>query len=269
MKRLYVSGRRVDTLSAENRGRYARIRMAHELKDIAFDATVRAAAPHQKSREHNENILAIYDQDIREKTRVGKVSVTSVFVVDISGSMGAEKRMETAKGAVLSLLEDSYRNRDRVSLVAFRGSDAEVVLPLSCSVDLAYKQLRDMPTGGKTPLAYGLMKGYEVLMNEKKKRKEIIPLLILISDGRANVGYGPNIREELLSIARQFKEKGIHTVIIDTEMPRRSVVRFQIGYCKEIAEYCEGTYYLLTDLTAQGVRSIAEHEKNFLVSSIL
>jgi magnesium chelatase subunit D len=269
MKRLYVSGRRVDTLSAENRGRYARVRMPHEMKDIAFDATMRAAAPHQKNRKQDGRRIVIRDQDIREKTRVGKVSVTCVFVVDVSGSMGAEKRMESAKGAVLSLLEDAYRNRDRVSLVAFRGNEAEIVLPLSSSVDLAYKQLREMPTGGKTPLARGLMKGYEVLANEKKKRKEIIPLLILISDGRANIGYGKNIKDELLSIAGQLKEEGIHTVIIDTEVPRRSFVSFQLGYCREIAENSGGVYYPLSKLSVQGVSAIAQHEKDFLVSSFM
>ncbi len=267
IKRLYVSGRRVDTISAENRGRYARVRMPDEMNDIAFDATVRAAALHQKFRRHEQNCIVIHDQDIREKTRVGKVSVTTVFVVDISGSMGAEKRMESAKGAVLSLLEDSYRNRDRVSLVAFRGTEAEVILPLSNSVDLAYKQLREMKTGGKSPLALGLMKGYEVLMNEKKKRKEIIPLLILISDGRANTGFGDNIKDELLSIAGQFKEKDIHTVVIDTEVSRKSVINFQLGYCREIADHSGGIYYTLTELTSQDIKSIAQQEIDCLFSS--
>jgi len=267
MKRLYVSGRRVDTLSLEIRGRYAKVRMPHELKDIAFDATMRAAAPHQKDRAQEGMSIVIRDADIREKSRVGKVSVTCVFVVDISGSMGAEKRMESAKGAVLSLLEDAYQNRDRVSLVAFRGNDAEVVMPLSSSVDLAYKQLKEMPTGGKTPLARGLMKGYEVLMNERKKRKEFIPLLILISDGRANIGYGKNIKEELMSIAGQLREEGIHTVTLDTESTKRSFVNFKLGYCRDIAETSGGVYYSLNDLTVQGVSSIAQAEKEFLISS--
>jgi magnesium chelatase subunit D len=269
MKRFYVSGRRVETSSAENRGRYARIRMPKELKDIAFDATMRAAAPHQKFRQRNGNSIIIRDQDIREKTRTGKVSVTCVFVVDVSGSMGAEKRMESAKGAILSLLEDAYRNRDRVSLVAFRGNEAEVILPLCSSVDLAYKQLRNMPTGGKTPLARGLMKGYEVLMNEKKKRKEIISLLILISDGRANIGFGRNIREELLSIAHQIKETGIHTVIIDTESVKRSFIKYQLGYCRDIADTSGGVYYSLSELSAEGVSSVAQHEKDRLISSFI
>jgi len=266
MKRFYVSGRRVETSSAESRGRYARTRMPQELKDIAFDATVRAAAPHQKFRQRDGNSIVIHNQDIREKTRTGKVSVTCVFVVDISGSMGAEKRMESAKGAVLSLLEEAYRNRDRVSLVAFRGNEAEVVLPLCSSVDLAYKQLRDMPTGGKTPLARGLMKGYEVIMSEKKKKKEIIPLLILISDGRANIGFGKNIKEELLSIAHQFKETGIHTVVIDTESVKRSVIKYQLGYCRDIADTSGGVYHPLTELSAQGISSVAQHEKDRIIS---
>jgi len=269
LKRLYVSGRRIDTVSADKRGRYARVRLPKEMTDIAFDATVRTAALHQKERQKNGNMIVIKEEDIREKTRVGKVSVTCVFVVDISGSMGAEKRMESAKGAVLSLLEDAYRNRDRVSLVAFRGKEAEVVLPLCSSVDLAYKHLREMPTGGKTPLAQGLMKGYEVLMNEKKKRKDIIPLLILISDGRANCGYGQNIKEELMSISGRLYEEGIHTVVIDTESVKDSFIKMQLGYCKEIAEKSNGAYYSLSDLNSGGVSSIAQHEKMMLISSYL
>lgn len=269
MKRLYVSGRRIDTISAENRGRYARIRLMHDMKDIAFDATLRAAASQQKTRQKEGQMIVIRDQDIREKIRVGKVSVTCVFVVDLSGSMGAEKRMESAKGAVLSLLEDAYQNRDRVSLVAFRGNEAEMVLPPSNSVDLAYKQLKEMPTGGKTPLSLGLMKGYEVLMNEKKKRKEIIPLLILISDGRANIGYGKNIKEELFSISRQLRDEGIHSVIIDTESVKESFINFQLGYCRDIAEISGGVYYSLSDLTANSVSTIAHKEKEFLISSII
>ena len=142
-------------------------------------------------------------------------------------------------------------------------------MPLSSSVDLAFKQLREMPTGGKTPLARGLMKGYEVLMNEKKKRKEIIPLLILISDGRANIGYGKNIKEEILSIAGQLREEGIHTVIIDTETVKRSVVNFRLGYCRDIAEESGGAYYPLSDLSIEGVTAIAQGEKNLLLSSLV
>jgi Mg-chelatase subunit ChlD len=95
-------------------------------------AVIRATAPHQLVRDHNGMAVAVQEEDIRERVRVGKVSVACVFVVDASGSMGATKRMESAKGAVLSMLLDSYRYRDRVGLVAFRGSSAEVLLPL-CS----------------------------------------------------------------------------------------------------------------------------------------
>lgn len=121
-----------------------------------------------------------------------KAEVACVFVVDASGSMGAEKRMESAKGAVLSLLEDAYKNRDRIGLVAFRGDDADVLLPpLSRSVELAYQRLSDIPTGGRTPLALGLEKGgLQMLERERKKRRDILPMMMLISDGRANAGMG-------------------------------------------------------------------------------
>src|SRR5690606_6000778 len=140
------------TFSADSVGRYVSARFPTGTADVALDATLRAAAPHQSVRDRKGMAVAVREEDVRERVRVGKVSVACVVVVDASGSMGAAKRMESAKGAVLSMLLDSYRHRDRIGLVAFRGSGAETLLPLCSSVDLAQKQLEDLPTGGKTPL---------------------------------------------------------------------------------------------------------------------
>jgi len=129
-------GRRVRTLSARSVGRYFRARMANEVRDIAIDATIRAAAPHQRTRSPQRTKIVIKEEDLREKVRVGKTSIACVFVVDASGSMGAMKRMESAKGAVFSLLINAYQHRDKVGLVAFRGENAEVLLPL-CSMCLS------------------------------------------------------------------------------------------------------------------------------------
>ncbi|NOQ29069.1 MAG: VWA domain-containing protein, partial [Methanosarcinales archaeon] len=168
-----TSGRRIPTLALYNRGRYARHTLPRgRPTDIAIDATICAAAPHQRDRRTGGDgaaAILIRDQDIREKIRVGKVSTATLFVVDASGSMGASNRMESAKGAVLSLLLDSYQQRDRLGMVAFRGSTADVLLPLSRSADLAFKQLHDLPTGGKTPLSAGLSAGLNLLLAELKK----------------------------------------------------------------------------------------------------
>ena len=120
-------GRRMNTLALHNRGRYLRQKMPLEGKDIAIDATIRAAAPYQKVR-FGPNAIKVKSEDIREKERVGKTSAVVLFVVDASGSMGAMQRMEGAKGAVLSLLMDSYQKRDKIGMVAFKGNEAEIIL---------------------------------------------------------------------------------------------------------------------------------------------
>ena len=118
------------------------------------------------------------------KNKREKNGSTILFVVDASGSMGAKKRMESVKGAIMSLLNDAYQKRDSVGMIAFRKEEAELILNITRSVDLAYKKLKDLPTGGKTPLTLGLYKGYEILKNAMKRNKDIIPVLVLVTDGR-------------------------------------------------------------------------------------
>ena len=164
-------------------------------------ATIRAVASYQKSRSSEDLAVSIKPDELLQKRRIGKSATACLFVVDASGSMGTQQRMEAAKGAVFSLLEESYKKRDRVGLIAFRGEGADLVLPLSSSIDLAYNRLSQLPTGGKTPLAAGLQKALTTLMNEKRKYPTLTPLLVLITDGRANVGNGGKLKEELASLA--------------------------------------------------------------------
>ena len=264
-ERKRVSGRRLETFSAGNRGRYVSARYPTGTGDVALDATLRAAAPHQAVRDHNGMAVAVRREDIRERVRVGKVSVACVFVVDASGSMGATRRMEAAKGAVLSMLLDSYRHRDRVGLVAFRGSSAEVLLPLCSSVDLAQKQLEDLPTGGKTPLGAGLVKGMEVLLQEQRKNGEVIPMMVVISDGRANVPISGDVRHEVLGIAEEIRSQGIRTVVIDTEETEGSFLDLRLGYCRAVAEHAGGGYYPIADLSAGLLRDITTAERDAMV----
>ncbi|NMG82666.1 MAG: putative cobaltochelatase [Methanosarcinales archaeon] len=265
-----TSGRRIPTLARFNRGRYA----SHTIPpgkptDIAIDATIRAAAPHQRDRGAGmagENAVIIESRDIREKIRVGKVSTATLFVVDASGSMGASNRMESAKGAVMSLLMDSYQQRDRVGMVAFRDNSTDVLLPLCSSVDLAFERLRELPTGGKTPLGAGLNTGLNLLLGEKRRNDETIPIMVLISDGRANVSVGDNgsIKEELLSIAEEARSAGIHVIILDTESVGGSFVKMQLGYCRAIAEHAGGRYFQVNHLSSGEVHDIITHEKEIL-----
>lgn len=268
-----VSGRRIPTLSLRNNGKYVRHGFPKgEIKDVALDATIRAAAPYQKERRVDSDLaVVVKTQDIREKIRVGKVSTATMFVVDASGSMGANRRMESAKGAVLSLLLDSYQQRDKVGMVAFRGNQADVLLPLCSSVDLAYKSLKELPTGGRTPLSAGLERGLNLLMTERQKDEGAIPVLVLISDGRANVSSGSNkdIKMELLALAEQARAKGIHVIVVDTEVINNSFIQMQLGYCRDIASHSVGKYYPLADLTSQAVRDVVIQERERSLSNDL
>jgi len=258
-----TSGRRINTLALRNRGRYLRQRMPRTGKDIAIDATIRAAAPYQKVR-FGPNAITVKSMDIREKERVGKTSAVVLFVVDASGSMGAMQRMEGSKGAVLSLLMDSYQKRDKIGMVAFKGTEAETILSPCSSVDLALSRLRELPTGGKTPLCAGLSQGLQLLRSELQKNKETKTMMVLISDGRANVGMGGKIRDELMEISAQSRQLGVQTIVIDTEMAESSFMDMRLGYCREIAESAGGRYYPLSSLNSKALYSIVDREQKLL-----
>ncbi|MCX6679960.1 MAG: magnesium chelatase subunit D family protein [Methanothrix sp.] len=256
-------GRRMNTLALRNRGRYLRQRMPRTGKDIAIDATIRAAAPYQKVR-IGSNAIIVKSEDIREKERVGKTSAVVLFVVDASGSMGAMQRMEGAKGAVLSMLMDSYQKRDKIGMVAFKGTEAEIILSPSSSVDLALSRLQALPTGGKTPLCAGLSRGLQLLHSELQKDEETKTMMVLISDGRANVGMGGKIRDELMEISQQSRMLGVQTIVIDTEVVESSFMDMRLGYCREIAENAGGRYYPISSLSPQALYSIVDREQQLL-----
>jgi magnesium chelatase subunit D len=244
------SGRRSKTLTGSKKGRYIKSTIPHEkTTDIAFDATLRAAAPYQLVREDNGNSVIIYDSDIRRKIREKKIGNLVLFVVDASGSMGAQQRMVASKGAVLSMLMDAYQKRDRVGLIAFKGEGAELILPPTSSVELAQKYLQELPTGGKTPLSHGLMKGYETIQAELRKHPDTCPFMVLISDGRANVSMdGEPPVQETKTIASLFRKEGIQSAVIDTE---NSMVKF--GLAREISSALGARYMALEELKADSI----------------
>jgi magnesium chelatase subunit D len=163
--------------------------------------------------------LEVISADLHQKVKAGRQGSLMLFVVDASGSMAALQRMEMVKATVLSLLRDAYERRDEVGVIAFRGTKAELLLSPTRSVDTAEKQLRDLPTGGRTPLAHALQVATDVLnRNAGASRPE--PLLIVLSDGKANValdGAG-DAWQQSLDYAQSFSKKGIAALVLDTEV---------------------------------------------------
>jgi magnesium chelatase subunit D len=262
-KSVYSHGTGMKVKRDADRGSYRGSSGDRANPGIALDATIRAASPHQKSRPPSALAITIRDEDIRTKTRTGRTSAACLFVVDGSGSMGADRRMESAKGAVFSLLQESYLHRDRVGMVLFGGKGADLVLPLSSSIDYAAKCLTDLPTGGRTPLAAGLTRAMEVLLLERRKYPDLVPLMFLITDGRANTGMGGDIRKELEAVSGHIREHDIRVAVIDTEYQSSSSLRIRLGYCRRIAELTGGHYYPLDDLNlnARTLTDIVQKEQ--------
>lgn len=255
------SGRRATTVSGSTAGRYVRAQVPQgTVSDLALDATLRAAAPHQQRRrdDDTESPVVIESWDVREKVRETKTGSLILFVVDASGSMGAQRRMVAVKGAVLSLLLDAYQRRDRVALISFRGTEADLLLPPTNSVDLAQLYLQDMPTGGRTPLSRGLYLALESLETERLKDRNVLPLVVLLSDGRANValdGSGGNAVEEARGYASIFDEKHITSVVIDTEL---DFIKLEMA--RPLAESMSARYLKLEDLRADSLADAVRRE---------
>jgi magnesium chelatase subunit D len=257
------SGRRSRTRTVRQ-GRYVRSVISSEVDDIAFDATLRAAAPKQRSRHPEPGMaLSIQEDDLRQKLRERRVGNFILFVVDGSGSMGARARMVATKGAILSLLVDAYQKRDRVAMVVFRRREATVSLQPTSSVDLAVRQLQEMPVGGRTPLSYGLVEAFRLLRIHLIKEPAARPIAILITDGKANVAMGTGLeaaeeqispRQEALRIAAQMalSEERIKYVVVDTE--EASVVSF--GLAAQLAARLGADYFRIDDLKARDLVSI-------------
>jgi len=243
-KRRTGSGRRARTLSTHS-GKYVKARLPDgKTTDIAIDATIRAAAARKGS-------LQIDKEDLREKVRAKKISSVIVFVVDCSGSMAAMKGMELVKSTVMSLLEDSYQKRDKVGFIAVAGDKATVLLQPTSSVELAAKYLKNLPTEGKTPLPDGLYQGLQVMKTQLWKNRNIIPVMVLVSDGRGNVPLIEDVKKEIISLAREIRKQGINLVVIDTDDGF-----LKLGYNREIAEAGGGKYYRLNELDSHKVIDI-------------
>ncbi len=252
-------GRRSRTRTDRKRGRYIQARPAHgKTSDIAFDATIRAAAPHQKDRDKGKMAFSIRKQDLQEKVRVKKQANLVMFVVDASWSMAVAERMMATKGAIMSLLTDAYQRRDRVGLIVFQKNQSRLVLPPTNSVELAQKALADIPVGGKTPLSAGLAMTYEVIQKDLITHPDVIPMMILLTDGAGNVAIGslPPL-EEAHRIADRIKEAGIKSVVINMEH-----ASFDQGLTQNLANRLNGPCYALDELRADLLYETVRGEMN-------
>jgi magnesium chelatase subunit D len=192
-------------------------RSSGTLTRLHLTDTVLAAAPHQVARGRRGPGLDLRPEDLRQATLEGREGNLVLFVVDSSGSMGSRARMSAVKGAVLSLLLDAYQRRDKVGLITFRGSAAEVALPPTWSVEAAAARLTELPTGGRTPLAAGLLRAHELLRVERVRDARQRPLLVLVTDGRATGARGGSELSDSYAAAGLIAAAGTASVVVDCE----------------------------------------------------
>ncbi|MBA9045107.1 MULTISPECIES: putative cobaltochelatase [Streptomyces] len=243
-----AAGRRSRARTEHGRTTGAR-RPQGALTKLHLAATVQAAAPYQRARGRSGPGLVIRRDDLRQASREGREGNLVLFVVDASGSMAARQRMGAVKGAVLSLLLDAYQRRDKVGLVTFRGSGADVALPPTSSVDAAAVRLESLPTGGRTPLAAGLLKAHEVLRVERLRDPARRALLVVVTDGRATGGPEPVALAG--RAARLFAAEQVASVVVDCES---GPVR--LGLAGRLAGELAGTAVTLDELRADSIAGL-------------
>jgi magnesium chelatase subunit D len=217
------------------------------VRDVALDATLRAAAPKLwQRRRAQDGTLGIEPADLRQKVREARAGNLVLFAVDASGSMGARERMLATKGAIMSLLLDAYQKRDQVGMVSFRGHQAEALLSPTSSIERAQQCLADLRTGGRTPLAAGLARAHEVLRRHRQRERQMQALLVVLTDGRANAATSPgDSMAAALHQAAMLHAAAVPSLVVDTEQgPLR------LGLARRLAEALGGAYLRLEELAA-------------------
>lgn len=219
---------------------------------VSAIGTLRAAAPHQAARGRTAGGLQLEPDDLREQVVEGKEGNLVLFVVDASSSMMADARMRLVKEAVLALLVDAYRKRDKVGMVSFRGKHAEVLLAPTSSVDVAARRLAELPTGGSTPLYAGIEKAGELVRAERRRNPQRRPVVVLVTDGGANVGRGAHAFESAVREAKRLVEGGVEMVVLDSggsDSGSRQALR--------LANSVGAPLLPLNDLDASGLADVA------------
>ena len=249
----------VDGVGAGSAGRRSRARtssgrrMGATASNVAgglhLFETLRAAAPHQSVRGRRGGRIILQPNDLRRAIREGREANLVLFVVDTSGSMAAAERMRHVKTAIASLLLDAYRRRDRVAVVTFRGTQAETVLPATGSVEIAAVRLDEVPAGGRTPLAEGLIEAGEVIRRERLRDPACRPLLVVLTDGRSTAGDDPVARSH--QAAAHLAGQGFATVVVDCEAGR-----MRLGMARTLAEHLRAEYVPLPQVSAEALTDI-------------
>jgi magnesium chelatase subunit D len=215
---------------------------------IHLPATLAAAAPFQIDRGRQSGRILLAASDLRRAERRGKEGNLVLFVVDASGSMAAQARMNEIKGAVLGLLLDAYQRRDKVGLITFRDKGAELVLPPTSSVENAARRLDAIQTGGRTPLAAGLAKTVQVINTERLRDPLRRPLVLLITDGRADAA----------SAARAGGGLRAHDVVVlDCE---RGLVKLRLA--ERLAVDLGAEYLRLDDVTTEPLAAVVTERRS-------
>ncbi|MEW5735425.1 MAG: magnesium chelatase subunit D family protein [Thermodesulfobacteriota bacterium] len=248
------------TAKVEHRtGRYIRTSCTATGTDIALDATLRAAAPYASQRPRGLLALPILREDWRTKIRTNRVGSLIVFVVDASGSMGSFLMHQT-KAAILHLLDRAYKDRSEAALVAFKARGAELLLPPTRNIVNAEKKLRNLPTGGTTPLSAGLFLGHRVAQKALSMGRIQSPHIVLVTDGRANVGLDPArfsmglpalpLHEEVFAVARNVRKDGrIRSLVIDTEDKKPG----NLDMARQIASHMGARYVAMGTLRPERI----------------
>ncbi|MEO3787615.1 VWA domain-containing protein [Actinocorallia sp. B10E7] len=236
------AGRRSPALTRTGRRIGAR-RPGEGAGQVHLLETFRAAAPHQRARGRRGSGLLVRGEDLRIAVTQGRESNLVLFCVDASGSMAARRRMAQVKTAIVSLLLDAYQRRDKVGLVTFRQTSAEVVLPPTSSVDVAAARLAELPAGGRTPLAEGLLAAAEVLRRERLRDPRRRPLLVVVTDGRATAGPDPVARSR--RAARWLADTGVAALVVDCETGR-----FRMGLARRLSGELRAEYVPLGEVAA-------------------
>ncbi len=260
-KIMNTSGQRIIHPTTSVRGKYIGGQKPRDFDipishDIALNETINEAALEPENRDaiKNGGKLTVKEDHIHIKKRMGKSSYLIVFCVDASGSMGVNSRMEVIKGTIFSILQSNYVYRDKVSLIVFRNEKAEIILPPTRSTDLAYKLLKEIRTGGTTPLVAGLLKAMDVALEETRKKTGYTPLIILLTDARGNVYYNDPI-DDILKAGEQIAKYSIGTIIIDVE---DSNLKLEI--CKKLAKFANAAYYHINNLNQENLSQILTSE---------
>ncbi len=258
-----ASGRRSSSVTETAGGRRIGHRLprpdeALEAGNVALDATLRAAAGRTAGSDQPYNVRK---EDLRAAVRRRKAGNLVLFVLDASASMGCRERIESTKKVMDMLLMDAYQKRDRVGLITFRDETAQEVLAPTSSVQVAQMRIKDLATGGTTPLNHGLALAYQVSRREKRRDPDTQPLLVLITDGQGNVGYASaNPLQESLAIAMKIREEGFPCIVFDTsgEISTPKAGKVAPAMARRIANAMGADYHHLAHLQPKAMMESLE-----------